>query len=94
MVLPNSSEKVVLRLKKGDVIPEPLGALSWWYNNGDHSEEVVIVFLGETSKSHIPGEFTYFFLSGGQGIMGGFSPEFIGRAYKMNGKEATKLAKS
>ncbi|KAJ6301513.1 hypothetical protein OIU77_015758 [Salix suchowensis] len=94
MVLPNSSKEVVLRLKKGDVIPVPLGALSWWYNNGDHSEEVVIVFLGETSKSFIPGEFTYFFLSGGQGIMGGFSPEFISRAYKMNGKEASKLAKS
>ncbi|KAJ6423380.1 hypothetical protein OIU84_024345 [Salix udensis] len=87
-------EEVVLRLKKGDVIPVPLGALSWWYNNGDHSEEVVIVFLGETSKSFIPGEFTYFFLSGGQGIMGGFSSEFISRAYKMNEKEASKLAKS
>ncbi|KAJ6298102.1 hypothetical protein OIU76_019269 [Salix suchowensis] len=49
---------------------------------------------GETSKSFIPGEFTYFFLSGGQGIMGGFSSEFISRAYKMNGKEASKLAKS
>ncbi|KAF9666800.1 hypothetical protein SADUNF_Sadunf16G0266200 [Salix dunnii] len=94
MVLPKSSEEVVLRLKKGDVIPVPLGALSWWYTNGDHSEEAVIVFLGETSKSHIPGEFTYFILNGGQGIMGGFSPEFIGRAYKMNEKEANKLAKS
>ncbi|KAG6793864.1 hypothetical protein NC652_004142 [Populus alba x Populus x berolinensis] len=94
MVLPNSSEEVVFRVKKGDVIPVPPGALSWWYNNGDHSEEVVVVFLGETSKAHIPGEFTYFFLSGGQGIMGGFSTEFISRAYKMNEEEADKLAKS
>ncbi|CAK7327597.1 unnamed protein product [Dovyalis caffra] len=94
MVLPNSSKEVVLKLKKGEVIPVPLGALSWWYNNGDHSEEVVIVFLGETSKSHIPGEFTYFFLSGGQGILGGFSTEFTSRAYKMNEEEAYKLAKS
>ena len=53
-----------------------------------------MVFLGETSKSHIPGEFTYFLLSEAQGIMGGFSPEFLSRAYKMNKNEANKLAKS
>ncbi|KAJ6423379.1 hypothetical protein OIU84_024344 [Salix udensis] len=70
MVLPNSSEEVVLRLKKGDVIP------------------------GKLPSPSFPANSPTSFLSGGQGIMGGFSSEFISRAYKMNEKEASKLAKS
>lgn len=92
MVLPNSSEEVVLKLKKGDLIPVPLGALSWWYNKGD--SDLVIAFLGETSKSYVPGEFTYFLLTGGQGILGGFSSEFNSKAYNLSEKEANILAKS
>ncbi|KAJ9158591.1 hypothetical protein P3X46_024156 [Hevea brasiliensis] len=93
VVLPNSAKEVVLKLKKGDIIPVPLGTLSWWYNNGD--SKFVVVFLGETSKSYIPGEFTYFLLSGGIGVMAGFSSEFTSRAYNLkNQEEANKLAKS
>ncbi|EEF33109.1 nutrient reservoir, putative [Ricinus communis] len=92
MVLPNTSKEVVLRLKKGDVIPVPLGGSSWWYNNGD--SDFVIVFLGETSKAFVPGEFTYFLLSGTVGLVGGFSSEFTRQAYNLNEKEANKLAKS
>lgn len=36
----------MLLVKKGDVIPVPLGAVSWWFNGGDL--ETIIVFLGET----------------------------------------------
>lgn len=92
MVLPNTAEEVVLKLKKGDVVPVVLGSVSWWFNDGD--SELVIVFLGETSKSYIPGEFTYFILGGAQSTMGGFSPEFISRAYNVNKDDANKLAKS
>ena len=92
MVFPNTSVEVVLKQNKGDVIPVAMGTVSWWFNDGD--SEFVIVFLGETSKLHIPGEFTYFLLSGVQSIMGGFSPEFLSGAYKMNKDEANKLAKS
>ncbi|XP_028753259.1 cocosin 1-like [Neltuma alba] len=92
MVLPNADKEVVLGLKKGDVIPVPLGALSWWFNNGD--SELIIEFLGETSQAYVPGQFTYFFLSGTQGIMGGFSSEVITKAYNLNNKEANKLTKS
>ncbi|KAG6709723.1 hypothetical protein I3842_06G147400 [Carya illinoinensis] len=91
-VFPNTKEEVVLKLKKGDVIPVPRGAVSWWFNNGD--SELDIVFIGETSEAHIPGEFTYFFLSGAQGIMGGFSQDFISRAYITSAEDANKLAKS
>ncbi|KAK9214380.1 hypothetical protein WN944_006372 [Citrus x changshan-huyou] len=96
MVLPNdqkhSQEEIVLGLRKGDVIPVPLGSASWWYNNG--SSDVVIVFVGETSRAYVPGEFSYFLLTGAQGILGGFSSEFTGRAYNMNENEAKILAKS
>ncbi|KAJ9687417.1 hypothetical protein PVL29_016060 [Vitis rotundifolia] len=92
MVSPKASQEVVLRLKKGDIIPVPSGAVSWWYNDGD--SELIIVFLGETSKAYVPGEFTYFLLTGTQGILGGFSTEFNSRAYDINNEEAKKLAKS
>ena len=92
MVFPQASEELVLKLKEGDIIPVPSGAVSWWYNDGD--SELVIVFLGETSKAYVPGEFTYFLLTGTQGILGGFSTEFNSRAYNISNEEAEKLAKS
>ncbi|KAM3714644.1 hypothetical protein ACB098_01G352400 [Castanea mollissima] len=79
MVFPNKSKEVVLKLKKGDVIPVAQGVVSWWFNDGD--SEFSFVLLVETTKSYIPGEFTFFLLSGAQGIMGSFSPEFLTRAY-------------
>ena len=51
MVFPNTSVEVVLKLKKGDVIPVAMGTVSRWFNDGD--SEFVIVFLGETSESYI-----------------------------------------
>ncbi|KAH7518771.1 hypothetical protein FEM48_Zijuj09G0206400 [Ziziphus jujuba var. spinosa] len=94
MVFPNkkSSKEVALKLKKGDIIPVPLGALSWWYNNGD--SELVIVFLGQTTKAYVPGEFTYFILTGGLGILGAFSTEYTSKAFNMNKNEAKELVKS
>ncbi|KAL3020695.1 hypothetical protein AAZX31_05G158000 [Glycine max] len=67
MALRNTREEVVVKLKKGDVIPVPIGSVSWWFNDGD--SDLVIIFLGETSKALIPGEITYFFLTGLQGVI-------------------------
>ncbi|XP_065638235.1 11S globulin seed storage protein 2 [Quercus suber] len=92
MVFPDKSEEVVLRLKKGDVIPVAQGVVSWWFNDGD--SEFSFVLLGETTKSYISKEFTFFLLSGAQGIMGGFSPEFLSRTYNVNKDDANKLAQS
>ena len=91
MVYPKASQEVVLTLKAGDIIPVSSGVVSWWYNNGD--SELVIVFLGETSKAYVLGEFTYFFLAGTLGILGGFSTAFNSRAYNLNTEEAENLAK-
>ncbi|KAL5854635.1 hypothetical protein ACOSQ4_004437 [Xanthoceras sorbifolium] len=95
LVSPNGdkTEEIVLGLRTGVVIPVPSGSTSWWYNHGN-SDDVIIVFLGETDKAYVPGQFTYFFLTGARGILGGFSTEIISRAYNINEKEANMLAKS
>lgn len=92
MVFPNTKKEVVVKLRAGDIIPVPLGVLSWWFNEGD--SELIIVFLGKTNDAHIPGEFTYFLLTGGRGILASFSNDFISRAYGLTKDEADKLANS
>jgi len=77
IVLPESEEKV-LAIKKGDAIALPFGAVTWWYNKED--TELVVLFLGDTSKAHRAGEFTDFFLTGSNGIFTGFSTEVVSRA--------------
>ncbi|OWM84906.1 legumin J-like [Punica granatum] len=94
VLLPQSAEERVVKLKKGDMIALPVGTISWWFNDGQDNSDLVIVFLGSTSNSYIPGTFTYFFLAGPQSILGGFSPEVTRRAYNMNKKEVTELTES
>ncbi|MED6131015.1 hypothetical protein PIB30_005969 [Stylosanthes scabra] len=88
MVLPNTKKEVVVKLKQGDIIPVSIGSISWWFNNGD--SDVIIAFLGETSKSVTPGQINYFFLSGFGGILGGFSSHLITKSYNLN-KDETKI---
>ncbi|KAK0599036.1 hypothetical protein LWI29_001775 [Acer saccharum] len=96
LVSPNGDKKeeTVLGLEAGDVIPVPSGSTSWWYNHGNSSVDVIIVFLGETANAYIPGQFTYFFLTGARGILAGFSTEIITRAYNINQEQANILAKT
>ncbi|KAI9093629.1 hypothetical protein K1719_027078 [Acacia pycnantha] len=88
IVLPESEEKVVA-IKKGDAIALPFGVVTWWYNKND--TELVILFLGDTSKAHRPGQFTNFFLTGSNGIFTGFSTEFVGRAWDLNEKDVKAI---
>ncbi|KAK6935920.1 Cupin 1 [Dillenia turbinata] len=81
IVLPEKEEKVVA-IKKGDAIALPFGVITWWYNKED--TELVVLFLGETSKAHKRGEFTDFFLNGSNGIFTGFSTEFVCRAWDLD----------
>ncbi|ESW31463.1 hypothetical protein PHAVU_002G239900 [Phaseolus vulgaris] len=92
MVLPNRREEVTLKLKQGDVIPVPIGSLSWWFNDGD--SDLIIIFLGETSKALIPGKISYFFLTGAIGILGGFSTDLTSKVYGLDKDELEKLTKS
>ncbi|KAF5450549.1 hypothetical protein F2P56_030884 [Juglans regia] len=81
IVLPESEEKVIA-IKKGDAIALPFGVVTWWYNKED--AELVVLFLGDTSKAHKAGEFTDFFLTGSNGIFTGFSTEFVSRAWDLD----------
>ncbi|KAL5710661.1 hypothetical protein ACHQM5_021197 [Ranunculus cassubicifolius] len=78
IVFPEQKEKVI-SVKKGDAIILPYGVISWWYNEA--STPLMVLFLGETSKAHSPGEFTDFLLSGKNGIFSGLSIEFASRAW-------------
>ncbi|CAN1230815.1 Glutelin type-D 1, partial [Linum grandiflorum] len=84
IVLPEKDEKVI-SLRKGDAIALPFGCVTWWYNKED--TELVVLFLGDTSKGHVAGSFTDFFLTGSNGIFTGFSTEFVSRAWDLD--EAT-----
>ena len=55
--------------------------MTWWYNKED--TQLVVLFLGDTSKAHKTGSFTNFFLTGSNGIFTGFSTEFVGRAWDL-----------
>ncbi|CAK8575987.1 unnamed protein product [Lathyrus sativus] len=92
MVLPKTGKEVVLKLKQGDVIPIPIGAISWWFNDGQSN--LNIIFFGETSTAYVPGQFTYFFLTGLQGLLGNFSTKLISKVYNFNKDEVTKLTQS
>ncbi|XP_057954763.1 12S seed storage protein CRD-like [Malania oleifera] len=88
VVLPESEEKVVA-IKKGDALALPFGVVTWWYNKED--TELVVLFLGDTSKAHKSGEFTDFFLTGSNGIFTGFSTEFVSRAWDLDEKVVKAL---
>ncbi|XP_028766806.1 glutelin type-D 1-like [Neltuma alba] len=88
IVLPESEEKVVA-IKKGDAIALPFGVVTWWHNKND--AELVILFLGETSKAHKAGQFTNFFFTGSDGIFSGFSTEFVGRAWDLDEKDVKSI---
>ncbi|XP_052201308.1 cocosin 1-like [Diospyros lotus] len=88
IVLPEKEEKV-LAIKKGDAIALPFGVVTWWHNKED--TELVVLFLGDTSKAHRVGSFTDFFLAGSSGIFSGFSTEFVCRAWDLEEDVAKTL---
>lgn len=71
----------MLSIKKGDALALPFGVVTWWYNKED--TELVVLFLGDTSKAHKSGSFTDFFLTGSNSIFNGFSTEFVSRAWDL-----------
>lgn len=82
----------MLPIKGGDAIALPFGVVTWWFN--PTSTQLVILFLGDTSKGHLSGEFTNFQITGSQGIFTGFSTEFVSRAWDLAADDAEKLVGS
>lgn len=88
-IVPPEKEEKVLAIKKGDAMAIPFGSATWWYNKED--TELVILFLGDTSKGHKAGSFTDFFLMGSNSIFTGFTTEFVGRACDLDDSSAKTL---
>lgn len=77
---------------KGDAIALPFGVVAWWLNPND--TELVVLFLGDTSKGHKAGQFTNFPITDTNGIFSGFSTEFVSRAWDLTEDEAKNLVSS
>ncbi|KAM0920583.1 hypothetical protein ACQ4PT_007415 [Festuca glaucescens] len=91
LVLPEAAKEKVIPVKAGDALALPFGAVTWWHNAQDSSAELVVLFLGDTSKGHTPGKFTNFQLTGATGIFTGFSTEFVARAWDLDQDSAAKI---
>ncbi|GLJ36156.1 hypothetical protein SUGI_0725390 [Cryptomeria japonica] len=94
IVLPEADSERVVKVKRGDAIAVPFGVVSWWFNDNS-SEELEVLFLGDTSKAHRTGEFTDFDLIGGSnGMYRGFSKRFMCRAWDLNESELNRVMSS
>ncbi|KAF7026473.1 hypothetical protein CFC21_038583 [Triticum aestivum] len=91
LVLPEAAKEKVIPVKEGDALALPFGAVTWWHNAEGSSAELVVLFLGDTSKGHTPGRFTNFQLTGASGIFTGFSTEFVARAWDLDQDAAAKI---
>ncbi|XP_010262862.1 PREDICTED: glutelin type-A 1-like [Nelumbo nucifera] len=92
VVLPEAEKEKVISIKKGDALALPFGVVTWWYN--DEDTELIVLFLGDTSKAHKAGEFTDFYLTGSNGIFSGFSTEFVSRAWDLEENKVKTLVGS
>jgi hypothetical protein len=91
VVLPEATKEKVIPVKEGDALALPFGVVTWWHNAHAAATDLVVLFLGDTSKGHTPGRFTNFQLTGSTGIFTGFSTEFVGRAWDLDHDDAAKL---
>nr|XP_043626534.1 cocosin 1-like [Erigeron canadensis] len=92
LVAPGSSEETVVVIKKGDVLPLQRGTVSWWFNNGD--TDTTVLFLGETTRAQVPGEVSYFFMTGMQGILRGFQSDSVKKIFDLDHKEVEDILTS
>nr|GMC84546.1 glutelin type-A 3 isoform X1 [Ipomoea batatas] len=86
IISPNSTTEKVVKIEKGDAIPVALGAVSWWYNEDD--SDVVIIFLGDTTNSIIPGQISFYFSTI---QLGGFSTQFLAKGFGLTASESKAL---
>ncbi|CAL4995222.1 unnamed protein product [Urochloa decumbens] len=91
VVLPEATKEKVIPVKEGDALALPFGVVTWWHNAHAAAGDLVVLFLGDTSKGHKSGQFTNFQLTGATGIFTGFSTEFVGRAWDLPQDAAAKL---
>eukprot|EP00252_Welwitschia_mirabilis_P009811 TRINITY_DN22688_c0_g1_i1.p1 TRINITY_DN22688_c0_g1~~TRINITY_DN22688_c0_g1_i1.p1 ORF type:complete len:369 (+),score=56.30 TRINITY_DN22688_c0_g1_i1:96-1202(+) len=91
IVLPEKPEEVI-KIRAGDSVAVPFGVINWYFNNG--SEDLEILFLGDTSKAHRAGQFTDFPLAGASALFHGFSKDFVSRAWDLSEAEVDRVLNS
>ncbi|PWZ05714.1 Glutelin type-A 2 [Zea mays] len=94
IVLPEATKEKVVAVKEGDALALPFGVVTWWHNGPAAPTQLTVLFLGDTSKGHRPGQFTNFQLTGASGIFTGFSTEFVSRAWDLPEANAAALVSS
>nr|ACG36544.1 legumin-like protein [Zea mays] len=94
IVLPEATKEKVVAVKEGDALALPFGVVTWWHNGPAAPTPLTVLFLGDTSKGHRPGQFTNFQLTGATGIFTGFSTEFVSRAWDLPEADAAALVSS
>jgi len=87
---PITSEEKVVKLKKGDAIVVPGGAVSWWLNAGE--DDLKFIYLGQSVKDR--GVLTYSILTGPVGILKAFPAKTICKAVDINQEQANILTNS
>ncbi|CAD6206107.1 unnamed protein product [Miscanthus lutarioriparius] len=92
VVLPEATKEKVIPVKEGDSLALPFGVVTWWHNaHAASSDDLVVLFLGDTSTGHKRGQFTNFQLTGSTGIFTGLSTEFVARAWDLTQAAAAEL---
>ncbi|RLM58620.1 hypothetical protein C2845_PM18G02370 [Panicum miliaceum] len=91
VVLPEAAEEKVIPVKEGDALALPFGAVTWWHNARAAAADLVVLFLGDTSRGHRAGQFTDFQLTGATGVFTGFSTEFVAGAWDLPQDAAARL---
>ncbi|XP_048575237.1 11S globulin seed storage protein 2-like [Triticum urartu] len=78
----SAARERVVRLEVGDVIAVRTGDVSWWYNDSDgDADDLSILFMGDTERAVSPGDISYFFLAGGNSVLGGFDVGLLARSW-------------
>jgi Cupin len=89
LTVPEAEKEKIIPIKEGDALAIPFGHVTWWFNPNE--SDLTVLFLGDTSKGHRPGQFTDFHLTGPTGIFTGFTPEFVSRAWDLSENDVAKL---
>ncbi|KAL2935230.1 11S globulin seed storage protein 2 [Bienertia sinuspersici] len=92
VIYPGCTEEKVVKLEKGDAIFLESGTISWWFNAGTNDLE--LIFLGETRNATKPGEISYSVIAGAVGVLKGFSPKVVGKVYDLSEEQVNELINS
>ncbi|XP_065874689.1 11S globulin seed storage protein Ana o 2.0101-like [Euphorbia lathyris] len=95
LIIPECSQKLygetnecqkILRIQRGDVFIFPVGEVAWFYNDGNETYIAIVI-----ARLPSPEPFRKFHIRGSENILGGFSSEFITKAFNINNNLATKI---